>query len=523
MPIVEASPTFKGYVSDVNRDALPADVASRMVDWIPNLDARLRRRGGWTYSSPDVASITAGPTKIAAVVWAPFSGRRINTHVVNDVLVIVGNDGSVYVDRTFDGVNADYAGYWAPAGQNLTARPFWSNDLSGVIFPVSRSHPNGQTVGKLYSQPPGGVLTAAVLAGSPPAAITGCSWGDYVLLANGDSATIYAGPNFTNRIWISGVGTPETWTPGTDFWDSVISNIVALAPTRAGILVFGFSQTSLISGDTPPAGGNWSETIVFGDQGCMDERTLASYEDVVFFANNTGVYSTDGVNLTDLTLASGVKLRWQELVGQFNYSSGWQAAGGVYRNYYVVTVHDNNGNFITCHVFDFLNHTAFEFTNVRASMFAHVSHDIGGATFPGQERLFMAPINSTRVEDLGQCWVSPNVPATDGDGATILPQLETPLYKLGGPVKKMFRSMRATYDVRQGAGDPPSLAVDYCLPGGSYRNIGSLPATTAEDRQRVDIRDRGSAVGLRLTQVNPSYGTTLSDIELDLWALEGMR
>ena len=517
MSLVTVAENFaKGYMSDVPRDQLPPSVAYRMKDWIPGLGARLRGRGGWQYTSPDLSTVQAGPTSISAVAWAPFWN--------NEHMIAIGNDGHVYADKNLDGITASLvSGGLVPTSQ--THPPFWNKNI-GPILPrgglVIMPSYTGYSSGIYKYQYQGlGAYAVAALVGSPPQARIGCSWEEYLLLANGDptgSAGIYP-----NRIWVSGVGDPQSWAVGTDFWDSSIPVIIGLVPLRAGILVFGFSGTNIIAGDIPPAGGNWSETEVFGDTGCFDTRCFAKYNEYICFANNNGVYLTDGITLTDLTKISGTKTRWKQLVGPFDFLNGWSAAGGVYRNYYIITVHDQNGVFVTCHVFNIETGTAFELTNIRANMFAHSPLSEGTALITGEERLFMAPKNNLHVEGLHYAWTAPDS-MVDGDGANVLPQLETPFYKPGGAGQKVFRSARSTYDVRASAGSTPSLAVDYCTePDGAYTNAGSLPTTTDEDRQKVDLRVRSRGIGLRYTQAGKSGHTTLSEIELDQNVLEGMR
>ena len=509
MSLVLASQNFKGYMSDIARDQLPPNVAYRMKDWIPEFGTRMRKRGGWTYSSPDVTVIDAAAGGIQALAWAPFRG--------DEHLLMVTANGKVFYDRTFSGAAATEAATALTSGSPPTRNPFWHGDLNGMV--ITCKNPGLGVVEKYTLVTPPSAYDVALLGGTPPSAVAGASWGDYLLLANGQ----VAGTNYYNRIWVSGVGAPESWTPGTNFWDSVIPEIVQVVTARSGILVFGYANISIISGDTPPAGGNWSEDIAFHGVGCMDARTIAKYGDTIIFADVTGVYATDGVTLKDLTAAAGVKQNWQSLVSGFGTNIGvsnWKAAGGILRDKYIISVLTNTNAIVTTHVFDLKQPSVYEFTNLAAITFGHRSLGKPSGNVPGEEFLFAAD-GGGRAKALHPMFLSPDTTA-DGDGTSVLPQIETPFYKAGGSGKKIFRSMRATYDVR--AGTSPTLSVDYCTtPGGAYSNAGSLPTTTDEDRQRVDIRQRATGIGLRLTQVGQSTRTSLGDIELDVNQLEGMR
>lgn len=525
MAFLTASGNFsRGYIGDVPRDELPPNAAYRMKDWIPSLGAALRRRSGWEYISPNLNSLSAC-TSLQALAWAPFKD--------DEHLMIVADNGKVYLDRNLDGATASFVSTGAPSG--MTVPPFWHPDLKGMVLlgklPISPVA--SPAAPQKYTATAPSTYAVANLGGTPPLAGAGASWGDYLLLANGTLGGLAPDHTnyYSNRIWVSGVGAPESWTTGTNFWDSTfVPFIVALAPVRAGILVFGFRDTSLIQGDIPPAGGNWSEDMAFHGNGCWDPRTIARFHESVVFANNTGVYMTDGITLADLTMEAGVKTRWQDLTEGFNLTTGWTSAGGVYRNYYIVVVFDAAANFVTCHVFDLLTHAAFEFTNIPALMFARLPMAEGTTLYTGVENLFMATKTGVRVGDVRACWEqtrgfpsSPSDTGVDANGTSVLPVLETPFYKLGGPGKKRIRSARVTYDLRDG-GAVPTLAVDYCsTPDGAYATGDQLPATTAEDRQRASIRKAATGIGLRLTQLGQSAHTKVGEIELEQNVLEGMR
>lgn len=508
----------RGYLSDIPRDQLPAGAAYRMKDYLPGVSGeRLISRGAWLNVGPDLSTITGGISSIAAVAWAPFLG--------DEHLVAIADNGATFYDRNLDGVTA-FAVSSGTAPANVTCPPFWAKDLNGTGSPPTGDSSGGLIIPATYA------LTASVqsyvmaghILGSPPTykvqpltsavtACVGCSWEDYCLLANG----AISGTKYRNRIWVSAVGDPTTFTVGTDFWDSSLPIIMGLVPVRSGILVFGFSDTNIITGDTPPAGGNWDEQLVFGGVGCMDTRTIAKYGDDVIFANSTGVYITDGVTLTDLTLKCGVKQRWATLLvnANFKYLDGVsvnKAAGAVFENYYIIAVQNSAGSLVTCHVFDLARDVAFEFTNIPAQMFAHFVSGEGTSvgSMTSFEKLFFVSASSKHVLDLRTAFGGGG--AVDANGTTISPQVETAFFKPGGPGKKVYRSARVTYD-----GGP--VTAEYTLtPDGSYTTAGTLASLSGEDRERVDIRDRGRGIGLRLTGAD-----TISEIELDLSALEGTR
>jgi hypothetical protein len=62
----------QGFVSDVSRDEL-GPAAFRMRDWIPQLDAPLRKRGGWGYGSP-TSGLGGTAASVASGGYLPFAG-----------------------------------------------------------------------------------------------------------------------------------------------------------------------------------------------------------------------------------------------------------------------------------------------------------------------------------------------------------------------------------------------------------------------------------------------------------------
>ena len=506
MPTVLVSPNFdRGYMSDRPRDQLPPGFAYRMKDWLPTFGAPLRRRGGWTRSTTNL-NIVSPVANIAGVAWVPFPD---DPH-----LMIVGSNGKVFLDKTFNGSGGTFVAQ--PSFGAITHSPFWSRDLNGMILlqGLGLAAANPQK----YTSAGGGTYAVANLGGTPPQASVGANWTDYVLLANG----YISGTRYANRIWVSGVGTPEVWTPGTAFWD-MPDEVVRIQPLRVGILVLGYTDTWLLVGDTPPPGGNWSQQDVFHGTGCMDGRSLVTYREFAIWANNTGVYKSDGYTLTDLTEAGGVKKRWRELVGTFDFKAGWRCSAGVYAGHYVITILDNNGTLVTCQVCDIERGIWYEFTNVPASMFASRPSGPGTATVDGSEELFFAHWSQPYACRLSPAWMAQA--ASDADGVPVLPQLETPFWKPGGSGRKVFRRGYVTYDLRDG-GSVPHLQFEATTSpddNPTYVVVDSLAATTKQSRSSFALAQRDLGVALRLKQLAASTSTRLAELELNLNVLEGMR
>jgi len=540
MDIVLAGRNFdSGYKSDIARDQLPVGAAYKMFDWIPQLDAPLQRRGGWSYSTRDLNAQSAC-TKIVAVAWAPFQG---DPH-----LVCVADNGKVFYDKTQNTFGGSYVG--TTSFSSITHRPFWHIDLPGLVILSGGTAPAAP---QKYTSPSFGNYAVAALGGTPPNASVGAAYGDWLLLANGT----VGGIRYANRIWASGVGTPEVWNNTNNFFD-LPEEVVRIVPLRNMILVFGYRQVWMLTGDTPPPGGNWTKYDLYAG-GAMDGRAVVPYRDTVIFANNSGVFQTDGSSLVNLTELGGISQRWRALVDTFNFSQGWTACAGMFQGRYIVVVHDNNGNFVTCQACEVSTRTWYEFTNLRALMFAERQSGPGTASADGHEELFFGHVALPRAGMCASIWGQPyGLPSADADGVNVLPVLETPFYKLQSPGLKQIRNVWITHDVRaitnssytlmkstfatyalvlsttgtysnlkqwwDSGLSPPTLRIDGILtPKASYASMGTLVATQQERRRPVWIRKRAIGVGLRISQTQPSDDTDLAEIEFEARPLTRVR
>jgi hypothetical protein len=541
MDVVLAGRNFdSGYKSDIARDQLPVGAAYLMFDWIPQLDAPLQRRGGWSYSTRDL-NVQSACTNLMAVAWAPFQG---DPH-----LVCISNNGKVYWDKlqnTFGGSYVSTMSAFTP----ITHRPVWHMDLPGLVILSGGTAPAAP---QKYTSPSFGNYAVAALGGSPPNASVGAAYGDWLLLANGT----VSGTRYANRIWASAVGNVESWNNTNNFFD-LPEEVVRVVPLRNMILVFGYRQVWMLTGDTPPPGGNWTKYDLYAG-GTMDGRSVVQYRDTVIFANNSGVFQTDGSSLVNLTELGGVSDRWRSLVDTFNFSQGWTACAGMFQGRYVVVVHDNTGKFVTCQVCEVASRIWYEFTNLRALMFAERQSGPGTASADGHEELFFAHVSKPFAGMGASIWGQPyGLPPADADGVNVLPVLETPFYKMQSPGLKQIRNVWITHDVRpitnstyalmkstfatytaakaavanyaalksywDSGLNPPTLHLDVILtPKGNYVPLGTLVSTQKEQRRPLWIRKRALGVGLRLTQTQPSNDTDLAEIEFESRPLTRVR
>jgi hypothetical protein len=500
-----------GMRQDRDRSQLPRGAAWRMVDWIPQDGAPAMKRGGWGFGSADLNALSSS-AKLNAIAWAPFPTRNHLVAVSNTRKLFRMGPGSA-IDSSA-GTLVDAAFF--PAGDVVT-QPFWHKDR--VIFPTTDA---GSDPRKYYDSGGGTFVTGAV-GGTPPRAQFGFSYGDYVALGNGyDPGNAYA--LNSRRLWYSNVGAPDSYNTGVgggfmDFPREIVGGVVM----RTFQLIWGYEQLYIVSGSIPPPGGDFDTDILF-NTGCFDQRSIATYREYAIWANQEGIFKTDGTTLTDLTKSAELSILWRSLVSNFNYSNGWCAAGGVLHGQYHCTITDSAGLNIATFVIDLENNTGWLNSNMKATMYAARVSAQGTSLEPGSDELFGAWRSGARVMRLAQIWTPQTSNRSDADGTAVLPVMETAFFKLGRTEEKRLRFAYVGYDLRDG-GEGPQMVVGwntspelqtYTEPTG-----WNFPATTRFDRRRSAIMRRAEGVALRIRQTQPSAQTRLSEIELEGWPVEG--
>jgi hypothetical protein len=509
----------QGFVSDISRDELGKSAAFRMRDYIPQLEAPLRKRGGWSYGSPDLGTVGGLAASVASGGYLSFPG---DGHVV-----AISNAGSVYQLKRFDGLGGALVTDTGDTSIVPTWPIFWhktGTKYYGIILAGL-----GQTakVPKKYYDTTGALAyQSQPIGGTPPLARMGFSWGDYLVLGN------YFDPSDSNTLknyrWaFSGVGNPDSWTLSgvnastVDFPEEIIAG----APVRNAILAWGYDNCHIVTGDTPPPGGNLSRKILWAGNGTFDGRSVQTWRDYAIWANSAGVYSSDGATLTDLTADGGISTYYRQTVAGFAFAQGWSAVGGIYRDHYVLTIRNAAGTVVTTLVCDVQRKVWTEWTNVQAALFFHRAAGPGTALIDGSEELFFAHKSSPRVGKISTLWTPSATYAADGDGNTVLPVIETPYYDMGNEAQKRIRNLYLSYDIRT-AGASPLLRVSFTVDptvGAAYTVAGDLATTTVQQRKPVGIRRAALGVALKIEQVGASADTRIFGIEAEGHPREASR
>jgi hypothetical protein len=186
-PAVLQGEFTRGMRRDIPRHELPSNVAWNIVDFIPDLEAPLRKRGGWQYHSNDIAATKATASYVTGGLVAPFSAATKN--------LAVDEDGELYVIASNGGVTD------VGAAVTVSQNPVFHRDKA--IIPAA----GGATAPKYYDG-----TTLAALAGSPPSAVYACVHKDRTVLGRTTANK--------ERLWFSDAGDPTSWDTTNTYWDT---------------------------------------------------------------------------------------------------------------------------------------------------------------------------------------------------------------------------------------------------------------------------------------------------------------
>jgi hypothetical protein len=397
---VPVQTAFSRVISDKSRSDLPTDAAWDIRDFIPNLDAPLRRRGPYSVFGSTWGAglgvqayglVLAGFATGPKVVVNTENGRLISYVPGVGTPTTITNAGVGSIDPYF---YRELVIYPDMAGNNQS----WYLNDAGVFQNMGLGSPFGKA---------------------------GCSYKDHAVLAFSTAQP--------RRIWFAGAGTPTVWNT-TDGWMEVDSAGVGVSPVRGGLLALQTDRVTLIRGDVPPPGpyDDFSK-IDIGDQGCSDVRSIVSYKQSVIWANRNGIWISDGTEPWDLTTQAQVNQYWQSI-----QSSAGQVAATVYRGYLIITV---EGAGVTL-LFDIERRAMISRFSNMGEFSAFARSQSGG-----KEEVYIGATDSSRkIYTISSIW-SPLSGNSDPNGSAIAPILETPMYALRGPSKR-WRNIYLGYGLR---------------------------------------------------------------------------
>lgn len=478
---------FSRMVRDAARYALPAGACWNLVDYLPDLQANARKRGGWSYASNDISAVALSAAYVTAVAYAPFSGgAKLCAMTDNNKFVTIATNGTVTQVST--------------SGIQSLQNPVFHSDK--LIITGS----DGATAPKYYDG-----TTFGALAGTPPNGKYATVWKDRTVLASTST-------NLT-KTYFSAAADPTSWDT-TNRWISTLRPPTGLAPLPGALMIFQDAVTARVRGSIPPSSNGLLGDFIMDDPvfntGCTDARSIASDGAIACFANPTGVYLTNGTNIpVDVTKQAGLKKYWQDQLSGYS-SSSWTLAGGIFRKTYFISVM-NGSTFVDAFWFDLEDYSGGRLSNLKAVTMA--------AAVQVLEELYIASRAAPRVNSISSIYSPAAGVKNDADGTAVAPVLETPFFLDTKSGRKTWRSLIVEYDMRDAATDNPILTVSYIKnPDDSYTALSTtLAETTTDTRDQLYLRFPAQGLGLKFAQTNASSDTRIVAISADVHSREPSR
>ena len=374
-------------------------------------------------------------------------------------------------------------------------------DGSETVVPIWLSHDGvTQTNGSVHA--------------SAPKAPVGVVYKDRLVLGSGSD--IYFSPLETEG------GPLAAWDPISKI--GVSKTVGGFAALAGKLLVFHPSRVSRVQGQLAPAALVDSDMYVdtLTDQvGCTIPQTICYWGENACFADERGVYMTDGASVRNLTEQGGIGDFWRDVFAA--RAADPAISAGIYFDYLVISIIGASGQNWTL-LCDLNSKGWFRFSNIAAQAMVASEGSI--------EEIWAGLVGGrlTRVSDMfsGASLAEPtptllaigNEDQIDGNGLPVLPEVQTHWARLGEEGAKQVRFAFLSY--RHQSYDHPDLddAVEVYYrkdPAATtdliaYTKIGELGTVTEYTRKRLPISGRHYGVQFWIRAKRPSRFFNISDV-----------
>ena len=486
-------PLVKGMTRDYSVDSLPDGFVWDMKDFIPQRrGTRMESRAAWQYYTTTLGSTLWGGyyarfAKGERMYWlaTPGGGGHALINHVDPVTgaVVIGVDSGL-ASMVQNGVMLRERVYFFDGSE--TVIPIW------VSFDGTT-----QTNGSVHA--------------SAPKASVGAVHKDRLVVGYGSD--IYFSPLETDG------GPLGTWDPISKI--SVSKQVTGLGTLGGKLLCFHASRISRVQGQIAPANLVDSDMYVdtLTDQvGCTIPQTICAWNENLVFADERGVYLTDGASVRNLTEQGGIGDFWRDIYA--TRAAAPSVSAGIYFDYLVVSVLAEGGSYtLLC---DLNTRGWFRFTNL--SIQAMVPSE-------GTSEEIFAGLNIGRLIRLsnmfkGSTLVEIGVPPEimidqiDGNGVPVLPEMQTGWARLGEESPKQMRFVFVSYR-HQSYEHPaiedavevlyrkdPTVTTDMT----AFTSLGHLGMVEEYSRKRLPVLGKHYGVQFYIRAKHPSRFFDLTDI-----------
>lgn len=497
---------YERMVRDMARHELPAGACWNLVDVFPDMDAPARARGAFgEYVNSGVLQVPVG------LGWSNFGGSPAH-------LLVTADKGATKISSS--GAVSAMGSVPAASPQYPISRMVSLNDK--LVFA-----PRGAAAGGALQIFDGSSFVHAA-TNSPTSPLDVAVLGDFAVAVAGD------------KVYFSNPGDPTTWSPSTSYIQ-LQDDTIAIGALRGLLVVFCEGSIWRIRGTIPPGNGPSNmqvDPLAPAMQGILDARTVGYYASTLLFANDQGVWQTDGVSLKNLTEKFGIQQYWRDLIE----NQGAQAAvAWVHRGYYFITLFASAGQTtpLDTLVCDLDRGSWFRMSNMAF---------LGGAAnsvISSKDDVALGYLHSdgsARIATISQVFETDSS-GQDPNGVWISPVIETPYLRgflrlhrkwIQSPGLQTWRNAYLNYDLKGGGQvdltytsnpetDSSGVATYSSLP--DWGSSG-LPSTSGRSRVRIPLQVTAQGLAFKIAVVPTAAEWTsfrLWEVEVEFYPRETSR
>lgn len=467
----------RGRVSDLAINLMPADASVTLQNFFPNvLGHPLVLRQAWSYvysAHADFTFFSGSTTSIKGANYASYTnGTKYQVYVDSSGRILT-------VTSTGTGALADATGLAGPQGGPGV---MWLDKL--YLFDAADS--------KVWTVDNSGAAVSA--SGTAQVGRCGATWLNTLVVAHG--RTLHFSDVALATFLVDGAG-------GSNFTFPRMEYINGVFPIANNLLVFGPRHMEMIHGTVPP-GYNTSDTVLAAtgyDQGMATPAAGKMWNGYVIFANEKGLWKTDGTQLVDITTRAGLSTAWRN--DWQSFSNGWTCALGIYQNYAIVTV--TNGTteqFTYCFDLGLKNEVGFNLKGFPTTMYAEVSTGATTATANSEQDLLFGILGAAQAGRFQPCLSVGGTAGKDANGVAIEYDWVSAFYQLGSRAPKRFK--RAYWDYALSVTTPYTEAAvwQYRVSNDPFNTISwttmTAPPSGTTKREPTFVNDRARWIQFRV-------------------------
>lgn len=500
---IEVFGNIKGMTRDFGIDSMPKGYLWDLVDALPTRKgARVEQRGPWDYlGSHDLEAMIYGG------YYAAFNdGQK---------LMVVANS-KVWDINISSGVATEADTGPATMVQNgvkLHDKVYFM-DGAGASRPRMVEH--------------GSPVTVTLLPASAPQAIVGVAYRNRLVLG-GDPAE-------PQRISFSPIledGGPNSTWDTAEAWIDTSNPVTGLAAMPSQLLVFHPAAIERVRGTVPPGvdvdDDMYVETLT--DQvGCILPHTIIPWRENLIFADERGVFITDGSTVRNLSELGGIGDLWRTIYGN-RVLNAPSVSCGTFLDYLMVTVIvDDSPNIVPFTLVCDLNTRSWmRFTNFPATSYIpseSAQEEAYCGHFLNRAMMKVSPMFNDPIP-----FGSPPPDYVDADATPVRPTISTGFERLSKEEGlKRIRNVHLSYHHESLASpstadglkveyrtDPPTVEEIDPLTGdvAGWIEAGRVPMVTGYTRKKLQIGKAGYGVMIRVSSISTTRTSRLYSIGVE--------